>query len=74
MHSRIVGKFGMERGSHHLPLPHRHRIVALGGDHFTSDPTRSILGARMNTISIGDEPDSWFTRVPLRMELSTCRP
>ena len=53
MHAGIVGEFGMERRSHHFSLAHGHRIVALGGHHFTPGPTRSILGARMNTISIG---------------------
>ena len=74
MHSRIVGKFRMERGRHHLSLPDSHGIATFGRNNFDTNSHRPILGARINTISIGDSPSFSFISLPSRMELSTCRP
>src|SRR2546430_1459327 len=40
MHAGVIGKFGMEGGSHDSSLPHGHGIAALGGNdfHVRSDP------------------------------------
>src|SRR5882724_6317657 len=38
MHARVVGKFGMEGGSHDSSLPYSNRIAAIGGKHFYVRP------------------------------------
>ena len=69
MNSRVIGKLRMECGGHGLALAHSDRVVAFCRDDFHSEPRRSILGARMNTISSGELPN-----LPSRIELSIWRP
>ena len=56
VHAAIFGKFRVKRRRHRFPLTDGDRIIAFGRDYFDSGPMRSILGARIKTISIGDSP------------------
>ena len=49
----IVGEFGMECGDQHFALPHQDWVAAICGQHFDVRADRSMMGARMKTISSG---------------------
>ena len=53
----VVGKFGMERRCHRFSLPHGHRIVSFGRDHFDSGPNALDLGRADEHHLNRSEPD-----------------